>query len=98
MGRGLKAAESGKRTPMPVANGVLYGTDLRLVLSHCIQMRKSDLTAKQLFSVPCPTCGVAPGEPCLLHSGAPRSEAHVDRKFSATEAAERKAIEGTDGN
>jgi len=104
MGRGLKAAESGKRkaesgkrTPMPVANGVLYGTDLRLVLSHRIQMRKSDLTAKQLFSVPCPTCGVAPGEPCLLHSGAPRSEPHLDRKFSAAEAIEAKRISGDPG-
>jgi hypothetical protein len=30
----------------------------------------SDLTAKHLISVLCPMCGVAPGERCLLHSGA----------------------------
>lgn len=41
-----------------------------MVLSHHIQTRMSDLTAKLLNSVPRPTCGVAPGERCLLHSGA----------------------------
>lgn len=71
---------------------VLNRTVLGLVLSHSIQMRMSDLTAKQLFSVPCPTCGVATGEPCLLHSGAPRTEPHVDRKLSAAEAIEAKRI------
>jgi len=55
-------------------------------------MKKSDLTAKQLLSVPCPTCGVAPGERCLLHSGAPRSEPHVDRKLSAAELIDTKRI------
>jgi hypothetical protein len=55
-------------------------------------MRMSHLTPKQLFSVPCPTCGVATGERCLLHSGAPRSEPHVDRRLSAAEAIEQKRI------
>jgi hypothetical protein len=72
------------------AHGVLNGTVLRLVLLYRIEMRMSDLTEEQLFSVPCPTCGVAPGEPCLLHSGAPRSAPHVDRKLSAAEAVEAK--------
>jgi len=67
---------------------VQNGTVLRLVLPYCIAMRKSDLTAKEWYSVPCPTCGVAPGEPCLLHSGALRTEPHVDRKLSAVEAIE----------
>jgi hypothetical protein len=53
-------------------------------------MRMSDVTRKQLSSVPCPTCGVARGEQCLLHSGGLRSEPHVDRKFAAAEAIERK--------
>ena len=53
-------------------------------------MKKKELTPKQLSSVPCPTCGVAAGERCVLHSGAPRSEPHVDRKFAAAEAAEKK--------
>lgn len=48
----------------------------------------SDLTPKQLSSVPCPTCGVPAGERCLLHSGSPRSESHVDRKLCAAEAVE----------
>jgi hypothetical protein len=49
-----------------------------------------DLTPKQLLSVPCPTCGVASWARCLLHSGGPRSESHVDRKLSAADAVERK--------
>jgi hypothetical protein len=77
---------------MPGANSVRYGIVLRLVLSHRIQMRKNDLTAKQLFAVPCPTCGVAAGERCLLYSGAPRTQPHVDRKLSAAEAVEAKKI------
>jgi len=52
------------------------------------QMKKRELTREQLISVPCPTCGVAAGERCLLHSGSPRSEPHVDRKFAATKAIE----------
>jgi hypothetical protein len=77
---------------MPGANSVRYGIVLRLVLSHRMGMRKSDLTVKQLLAVHCPTCGAAPGERCSLHSGALRSEAHVDRKFSAAEAIETKKI------
>jgi len=55
-------------------------------------MKKKELTAKQSLSVACSTCGVAPGERCLLHSGAPRSGPHVDRKLSAAEAIEAKRI------
>lgn len=51
-----------------------------------------DLTLKQLSSVPCPTCGVAPVERCLLHSGAPRSEPHEDRKLVAAEEIEKKRM------
>ena len=36
-------------------------------------------------------CGSAAKERCVLHSRAPRSEPHVDRKFAATAAAERKS-------
>jgi hypothetical protein len=53
-------------------------------------MKKRELTPEQLSSVPCPTCGVAVGERCVLHSGAPRSEPHVDRKLAAAEAIERE--------
>jgi len=82
---------------MSGANSVQYAIALRLVLAQRIQMRKSDLTARQLFCVPCPTCGVAAGERCLLHSGGPRSEPHVDRKLSAAEAIEAKRISGDPG-
>jgi len=60
------------------------------VLSHPVPVRMRDLTPEQLFSVPCPTCGVAAGKRCLLHSGALRSESHVDRKLSAAETIEVK--------
>ena len=53
-------------------------------------MRIKDLTPAQLRSVPCPTCGVPAGKRCVLHSGALRSESHVDRKLAAAEAAEAK--------
>jgi hypothetical protein len=68
------------------------GTVLRLVFSHHIGMKMRDLTLKQLSSVPCPTCGVASGERCLLHSGGPRSEPHLDRKLVAAEAIEQIRI------
>jgi len=55
-------------------------------------MKKKELTSKQISVVPCPTCGAAAGEACVLHSGGPRSGPHVDRKFSAAEAIEKRAI------
>jgi len=54
-------------------------------------MKKNELTPKQVSSVRCPTCGVPPEESCVLHSGAPRSEPHVDRKFAAIEAIEKES-------
>jgi len=55
-------------------------------------MRVRDLTPRLLLAVPCPTCGVAAGERCLLYSGALRNEPHVERKLSAAEAIETKKI------
>jgi hypothetical protein len=58
-------------------------------LSHSVTMKRKELTPEQVSSVPCPTCGVAIGKGCVLHSGALRSGPHVDRKFAAGEAIER---------
>ncbi len=55
-------------------------------------MRMRDLTPEQFTAVSCPTCGVSPGQRCLMHSGGLRSEPHVDRKLSAAEAVESKRI------
>lgn len=55
-------------------------------------MKKKELTPRQLLSVACPTCGAAARERCELHSGAARSEAHVDRKSAAIEVIERKIV------
>jgi hypothetical protein len=48
------------------------------------------MTPKQLASVPCPICGVYAGQRCVLHSGGPRTEPHVDRKLLAMEPVELK--------
>jgi hypothetical protein len=45
---------------------------------------------KVFLSVPCPTCGVASGECCLLYSGGLRAGPHTDRKFAAAEAVKRR--------
>ena len=55
---------------------------------HYLDVKTADLTPKQTLSVPCPTCGAAIGEVCELHSGAPRTESHRDRKLTAAEAVE----------
>lgn len=60
-------------------------------LSYPAKVKKSELTPEQVSSVPCPACGAIVGEPCVLLSGAPRSEPHVERKYSALAAAERKS-------
>jgi hypothetical protein len=55
----------------------------RHLLSHPIPMKKKDLTLKLVLTVPCPTCGVAPGQRCVLYLGAQRTGPHVNRKLFA---------------
>ena len=57
--------------------------------SHSVRMKKKELTPQEMFSVPCPTCGVPSGKYCVLNTGAPRSNPHIDRKFAAMEALEK---------
>ena len=52
----------------------------------------SELTLEQCCSVACPECGVPAGKRCLLHSGALRSEPHIDRRLYAAEEIEMKRI------
>jgi hypothetical protein len=54
-------------------------------------MKTSELTAIQILSVPCPTCGAATGDACELHTGALRTGPHRDRKLSSAEAVEMMA-------
>lgn len=56
-------------------------------------VKTKELTSEQILSVPCATCGAAIGEVCELHTGAPRTEAHRDRKLSAAEAVETQSGE-----
>jgi hypothetical protein len=53
-------------------------------------VKAKELTLKQMLSVPCNICGAAIGEVCELHTGAPRTEPHRDRKLSAAEAVEKE--------
>jgi len=64
---------------------------------HLRGMKVRNLTPKQLLSVPCPTCGVAIGARCLLHSGALRSEPHVDMTLAAADAVEQNNNRGEPG-
>jgi len=48
------------------------------------------LTAKEKYSVACPTCGVGVGKRCVLVAGGLRNEPHPLRKNAATEAVETK--------
>jgi hypothetical protein len=57
---------------------------------HYAVMKAKELTPKQILSVPCTTCGAAIGKVCELHTGAPRTEPHRDRKLSAAQAVETK--------
>ena len=57
---------------------------------HYAVVKTKELTPKQILSVPCATCGAATGEACELHTGAPRTEPHRDRKLSAAEAVEKE--------
>ena len=59
---------------------------------HHVVVKTKDLTSEQILSVPCTTCGAAIGEACELHTGALRTEPHRDRKFSAAEAVETRAL------
>jgi len=51
---------------------------------------KKNLSAKQLSSVECPTCGVGARQGCELYSGGLRSTPHVNRKLAAVEVIEAK--------
>jgi hypothetical protein len=55
---------------------------------HYVVVKTRELTAEQISSVPCATCGAAVGEVCELHTGAPRTEPHRDRKLAAADAVE----------
>ena len=67
-----------------------YWTFSRLGKLYGVRVKTRELIPKQIVSVPCTTCGAAVGEACELHTGAPRTEPHRDRKLSAAEAVETK--------
>jgi hypothetical protein len=74
--------------PAPVCNFEQFRDGL---FSHPVSMKKTELTPKQVSSVPCPTCGVGVRKACVLHSGSLRFGPHVERKFAAIEKFEEKS-------
>ncbi len=46
-------------------------------------MTKKERSPQQALTVPCPTCGAAPGEKCELSTGQPRTDPHRDRRVIA---------------
>jgi len=74
------------------AETVRKGTVSFRVYGHSARVKRKELTSKQSYSVPCPTCGAAAGKRCELHSGGLRSAQHIDRKLSAMEAIERTIV------
>ena len=72
------------------STNVQNGTAFRLVLLQSARMKKKELTRQQVAAVPCPTCGSGVRRRCVLHSGGLRSGPHLERKFLAAEAIEKK--------
>jgi hypothetical protein len=56
-----------------------------------VAVKTKELTLKQILSVPCPTCGAETEKACELHTGAPRTGPHRDRRLSAAEVVETKS-------
>jgi len=57
-----------------------------------------DMPPLTLLARPLPTCGVAAGMPCLLHSGGLRIDPHIDRKLDAIEAVKREGFPVLEAN
>lgn len=79
------------RSPKYIKN-VQYRTASLPETAHSVLVKTRELTAEQISSVPCITCGAAVGEVCELHTGDPRTEPHRDRKLSAAEAVQKKSV------
>jgi hypothetical protein len=58
---------------------------LCMALGHHLFAMKKELSPKQVLSIPCPTCGAAPGKKCALATGVPRTAPHRDRRLIAAE-------------
>jgi hypothetical protein len=67
---------------VPIWTVLLYGSQ------YAWPVRMTDVTPQLLLAVPCPTCGVDAGKGCLLHTGEPSPDPHIDRKLDAAEAIE----------
>jgi hypothetical protein len=60
------------------------------VMAHDRNVKRKDLTPKQVLAVRCPTCGASPRRRCELGAGGLRTTPHRDRALCAADAAEAK--------
>jgi hypothetical protein len=58
------------------------------ILPYYVRMKKTRLVPHAILDVPCPTCGVTAGKPCVLWLGDPRMVPHASRKVAAFETVE----------
>lgn len=79
----LTSCKAGENRPMPKVSQM--GQICANLLSYPSRTKKMEMDAKRWLAFACPSCGVAAVQPCLSHSGALRSESHIDRKLSAME-------------
>ena len=75
------------RTAIPVLSQTRHA-NLPLA-RETTSMPKRNPTPDQHSSVPCPSCGVAAGQRCILHWDAKRPGPHVDRNLFAIEVIQK---------
>jgi hypothetical protein len=68
---------------------------LQLASSYPDWMKKTQSVPTVMLDVPCPTCGVPAGKPCVLWLGDLRTEPHASRKVAAFETLEMKKASRT---
>ena len=71
---------------------VLIGTVSWNPAEYSFHMRMREMTPGLPPAVTCHTCGAAAGTRCLLHSGRPRNDLHINRKLCVFGAVEKQRM------
>ena len=81
-------------TVRPRANTWMFQIDqIQLCFSRMISEMDRNQLEKLSLSVPCPTCGAAPGQKCELNTGRARTAPHRDRRLNAADKESAKTHE-----